>query len=126
MCERRHTADGEVIVVGIGINVKNDVSEIEGATTLYAEYGKAPRLDKLFCRTAKELLKMIAKIERGSDIIDVYTRYAWLNGKTVRIVTNENEREALCLGIDARGLLLIREADGTVDRVAAADVSIRV
>lgn len=106
-------------VVGIGINVYNDLEEelTDIATTMLQETGKRFSVEKVGETLMEKLFEK-----------DIYKRYfsyvGWL-GQEVSLLVGENVVRAKLLSVDEQGNLHA-ETNGEVRRYAAAEISLRI
>lgn len=119
----------EYALVGIGINVNVDLSQAPSlmtpATSLLVELGRpVSRLDLLV-----ELLSSIERrylvLSEGQSFHGEWTRRLANIGQEVVAASGDERWRGLATGVDEDGALLIRLADGSVQRVLAGDVTLR-
>ena len=116
-------------IVGIGINVDlraNDYPEIATtATSLKNKSGK----DGLRVRIIRSLLtefdRLYLKLPDGRPIYEAWCERLVTLGKRVRAVSNTQTIDGFAESVDETGTLLIRQSDGVLTRVIAADVTLR-
>lgn len=119
-------AEGEAVVVGIGVNVRQRPEDFppdlrETATSLETATGCQVDMDAL---EAAVLDHMEARMS-AFDFLDEYkSRCVTLNTR-VRVHGVEQLVEGLAEALDAGGVLLVRDDRGIVHRVLAGDVSVR-
>ncbi|MCR4896371.1 MAG: biotin--[acetyl-CoA-carboxylase] ligase [Lachnospiraceae bacterium] len=119
------------VVIGVGINVKKqDFPEELQATagTLEDAFGSAPRRCELTARILEhfeELYERYLKERSAAFCREEYESFLVSKGRTVRVLDPAGEYEATALGIDGRGQLLVRTADGETRAVYAGEVSVR-
>lgn len=119
------------IVLGIGVNINMDREQFPDdlrhpATSLFLEAGTpVRRLD--FVRALLEALDALY----GSYLLNGYgpVREEWLArcnflGRRIRVSFQNKELQGTAEGIDEEGALLVRSADGRLERVLAGDVTI--
>jgi BirA family biotin operon repressor/biotin-[acetyl-CoA-carboxylase] ligase len=116
-------------LVGIGINVNVDLSSappmMVPATSLIMETGRpVPRTDLL--------VALLSSIERRYELLrDGHSfHHEWARrlatiGQEVVATSNEERWSGLAVSVDQDGALLIRLENGAVQRVLAADVTLR-
>ena len=107
-------------IVGIGINVNNAIpTELECvATSITQHILTKVRVDKV-----KNLL--LSNLENAYNISD-YKKYIRWFGKEVNLRTDDGERQVTALDISDDGRLVVRETDGTVNKISSAEVSLRL
>ncbi len=105
-------------IVGIGLNVTNDVSPLsEIATSILQETGKVYGVDEV----TQELIKQLDL----SSTVEEYRSFVHFLGKEVRVTEGENEYLATALSIEEDGRLRIR-ADAGEKVLSAAEISLRI
>ena len=118
------------VVCGLGVNV-NTVAFPEElfqtATSLFLETGKRVARSQIIGAACKKFFDYYALLSREKSFLPLQEPYEkrLLNaGKRVRVLALQGEYEALCLGIDPQGALLV-EREGEILRVISGEVSIR-
>jgi BirA family biotin operon repressor/biotin-[acetyl-CoA-carboxylase] ligase len=116
-------------VVGIGINVNVDFEDapplMVPATSLSIEAGRpVSRLDLLTSLCAGVERRYVALREGQSFHQEWAERMATL-GEPVQVTGGGERWDGLAVGVDEDGALLVRGADGDVQRVLAGDVTLR-
>jgi len=124
------------IIIGIGINVNIEVTDLPGglrypASSLKHESGsKIDRTElvrNLYSRLEKWYKILLS--DGSEEIVETWREYFTFVGKEIRI---EGYRgigaepvitEGICLGIDSDGALLIKERSGAIERVVAGDMT---
>ena len=119
------------IVCGFGINVNNGSfpeDALPYATSLFLETGQKYDLEEV----ANGMLRCLyedyqAVVSEGdlTPILSSYNRFLVNRGRAVRVLDPVGEYEAQALGINERGELLVKKADGTRGRIYAGEVSVR-
>ena len=107
-------------IIGVGLNVNNELpAELkEIATTVRKETGEIHSLSAV-----EEKLFSLMETE---EIYQSYTSYLGFLGERVMLVfADGTEREAVLLGVDEVGALLVQTATGE-EKFFAAEVSLRV
>jgi BirA family biotin operon repressor/biotin-[acetyl-CoA-carboxylase] ligase len=116
-------------IVGIGINVNVDFEDapplIVPATSLSIEAGRpVSRLELLVALCASIERRYVALREGQSFHQEWAERMATL-GEPVHVTGGGEQWDGLAVGVDKDGALLVRGADGDVQRVLAGDVTLR-
>ncbi|MBS0557723.1 MAG: biotin--[acetyl-CoA-carboxylase] ligase [Proteobacteria bacterium] len=117
-------------VIGIGINLRlpPDFDSGQPATDLVRVCaGAMPSRNRLVARL---LVRLTAALDEFVDagftaFADRYARRDALAGKAVRVQAANGVNEGMAIGVDARGALCVRNADGVV-AYDSAEVSVRV
>lgn len=116
-----NTFSGEYLdhsVVGVGLNVSNDVSALGGlAVNLSEAAGRA-----LSPGEVREAL--IKNFEKESDF-EAYLSFVRFLGKTVRVTEGGMTYEATAICVEKDGRLVV-ETEGKVRALSAAEISLRL
>lgn len=121
----------QYLVCGVGINVnQKKFSPVisEHATSLYLEGGKAFRRAELIAAVMERFEENYEIFCRQGDMYGLLGAYNELLvncQKQVRILDPKGEYEGVALGINRKGELLVKKADGTQEAVYAGEVSVR-
>lgn len=121
--------DRYYIIIGIGLNVNEDrfPKEIQDiASSLYLETGRLYGKQKMMDDIEREVLKnyrLFQKEKKFDSFKAGYEERLLNKGKKVKVIGLE-EYEALALGIDAYGNLLV-EKDGKIIPINSGEVSVR-
>ena len=121
--EPRHT------VVGIGLNVNLDPSEIPeiaaSATSLYRESGK--RLDRtsLMLSMLERLDGLYAAVRRGRSLTQEWAAQLETLGQSVQVRWSDRVVEGEATGVDEQGNLLLAQPDGSTVTVVAGEVTLQ-
>jgi BirA family biotin operon repressor/biotin-[acetyl-CoA-carboxylase] ligase len=115
-------------IVGIGINVAlkvNNYAEIAStATSLKNESGKGDLRVKIIRALLQEFDKLYVKLPDSKVIYEAWRDRLVTLGKQVKAVSGNQVIEGIAETVDEVGTLLIREAEGTLRRVVAGDVTL--
>jgi len=126
------------VVIGIGVNANVNVKKLEatikgtegyyGATSLMKEFGKEVDRVKLMRRILDELEETYLELEEeGSDIIiRKWKELSATLGTNVTVALNEMCFVGKAIDIDYDGALLVKLADGSIKRIVAGDVYVRM
>ncbi len=117
------------VIVGIGVNVNNEVfgiDLIEKATSLYRETGRKHMREKIASDILDEFFVLYDEfIQKGfAHLKDEYARNCTTLNHDVIILKNGNEYFAKAVDITDRGELLV-ERDGKIEAVNSGEVSVR-
>lgn len=119
------------VVIGVGINVNMEYlpEEIrDKATSLRLETGHVIRRSEIIASTMKEFEKYYGLFIEDQNLESMREEYNTLlvnRGKEVRILGGKEEYNAVALGINEQGELLVRRKDGTEEAIFAGEVSVR-
>ena len=119
----------EYAVIGIGINVSTaafppDLATL--ATSLGLELGREIDRKRVQDALVVALDRGVARLREGreADLLAAWTAAApGARGRRVAWLAGDETRQGVTDGIDATGALLVRRADGTVERLVAGDVT---
>jgi len=140
LCESSFAEHGGTkgfVVVGIGLNLNVDLALLPdelrtSATSLLFETGHAHDCRLMAESIAAHLDETQALLEQGreSELLDMYRALCPMLGKRVSVITHQTEYEGVAQDIAPDGALMVERYwhDGrrTVERVVAADVSVRL
>lgn len=124
------TPDETQIIVGIGINYKQPARVESGdyqAINLPELVDLPPNRADLISDVVARLLSEYAVFEANgwSQFADRWDAYDYLKGRKVRVLTKDAEEQAVAVGVDEQGALLIR-AEGVTRAVYSGEVSLRL
>jgi BirA family biotin operon repressor/biotin-[acetyl-CoA-carboxylase] ligase len=135
LAEMSTTGDSvNFVVVGVGINANFDGKSVlpkelwEDTTSLESELGKKVQLDTLF-RAVVERLECIYEsfLKKGFvPVLRKWKKHAGFLGCKVKVMSDAEEWVGLTLDVEDDGALTIKLEDGSVKRVLAGDVSLRL
>lgn len=120
------------VVIGIGINTnakpEDYPEEVRPLAVSVADVAAEPftRVELL----ADILLNMEELYETAvkngfKTVLEEWRRYSCTLGQEVKVIAPDNTYCGTALDIDDEGLLMVRKADGSIEKVVAGDVSIR-
>src|SRR5262249_51000385 len=114
-----------VTVIGIGVNCASHPSDMEYPATDLAASGVLVSPDALMRSLIGAMERRINEWDRGENF--TATRAAWLNraaglGAPARVRLPERDLEGIAETLDETGRLVLRLADGTVERIAAGEM----
>lgn len=119
------------VVIGVGINVNMEYLP-EGirdkATSLRLATGHVVRRSELIASTMKQFERYYGLFLESRNLESMREEYNQLlvnRGKEVRILGGKEEYNAVALGINSEGELLVRREDGSEEAVFAGEVSVR-
>ncbi len=119
------------VVIGVGINANMETFpvELEGiATSLKKESGITILRAKLIALIIEEFQKQYDKyceIQDLSFLQEEYNGFLVNKDRQVKVLEPGNEYEAIAMGIDDEGQLLVRRGDDEIVKVYAGEVSVR-
>ena len=130
LTEMHSSAQGvDFIVLGVGLNINMNREDFEPAlrntaTSLKIETGKThDRIEVI--SGLLNLFETWYKVFLSAGfpgVRDAWLRYADILGRQIRVVFREDTQTGVVTGIDDDGTVVIKDADGTAQRVIAGDV----
>jgi BirA family biotin operon repressor/biotin-[acetyl-CoA-carboxylase] ligase len=119
---------GAIAMPGIGVNVNGDPTLIpelrEIATSLQRELGRPVQRERLLAGVCNELQRLLSLPQ--DEVIDLYRRGSVVLGKAVLVTPLKGDPyEATARRIAADGSLVVERADGRVEELNAAEVTLR-
>ena len=114
-------------IVGVGLNVNMDVSELPGieqtATSLSAEAGRV--FDRTEVMTA--VLERLDEAYRlpGALLLDRWRGALDTLGRRVRVQSGDRSLEGEAVGVDDRGSLVLQPSDGPAVTLTAGEVTLQ-
>lgn len=120
------------IVLGIGINVNQDIEEIPSdiitkATSLKIATGKAIQRKHLFAQVLNRLDELYVQFAKNGDMdraLDICREKSAVIGKDIIVVQGRNQRPGHAVSINHDGELMVRFEEG-LEHVISGEVSIR-
>ena len=116
-------------VIGIGVNVNlrlSDVPEISSlATSLSDELGRDVSLLSLIRRLLVEVEGLYLTLLAGGSIYEEWRDSLVTLGKKVRVESGKNKYEGIAESVARDGSLLLRQANGSLTKIVAGDVTLR-
>lgn len=118
------------VVVGIGINYTQPTGIEAGdytAVNLPELVELPPSRADLISDVAKRVLRAYALFEEQgwSAFADRWDAFDYLKGRRVRVLGADTEKQALAVGVNEQGALLV-ESDGVTQALFSGDVSLRL
>ncbi len=117
----------ERLIVGVGINLLYTEKKLSNlthrATSLFLE-GIDFDYEKLVNSLHKNLVELYRKLERGEFSPALFEKACPLIGREITVIEGEKVYNALALGIDKEGALIV-ETESGIKRLFSAEVSVR-
>jgi len=117
------------VIVGIGINVNNDVSDIQipngyRAISISDVSGRDADIQKITKILIKEfsIIYEQFKITKLKNIIDEYRAHSSVAGQWLKVSMSDCELEGKAVDIGPHGELIIKDSDGKIKRLLVGDV----
>jgi len=115
------------LIVGVGVNLYYSERELSAlpapATSLSAE-GIEFDYQELLSSLHSNIVEIYRLLEEGAFTVELFEEACPLIGKEVRVIEGKKVYNALALGIDREGALIV-EVGGGIKRLFSAEVSIR-
>lgn len=114
------------IICGIGMNISNNVKNIETATSLFSN-GFYIEKEQLLEKIIEKFENYFEKFVRNEleEIIKILNDNSYVIGKEIMIYEKNSSRKANVLKIKKDGSLLVSYIDGRVESITSGEVSIR-
>jgi BirA family biotin operon repressor/biotin-[acetyl-CoA-carboxylase] ligase len=116
-------------VIGIGVNVNlslSDVPEISSfATSLSDELGGDVSLLSLIRRLLADVEGLYLALLAGGSIYEEWRGSLVTLGRKVRVESGKNKYEGIAESVARDGSLLLRQANGSLTKIVAGDVTLR-
>jgi BirA family biotin operon repressor/biotin-[acetyl-CoA-carboxylase] ligase len=119
--------EGTAVAIGIGVNCAHHPAGTDVPATDLAAAGVRASPESLFGPLSATMVSRLALWDRGHGFPAVradWLQRAWGLGKLIKMTLPEGERNGVFEGIDQRGHLVLRLADGTMRAIAAGEVLI--
>lgn len=119
------------VIIGVGINtfVEKFPEELEQtAVSLHQVIGRRPERAELIAAVMKNFEEYYEKFVEKEDLSllqEEYNGYLAGRGGIVRVLEPGNEYQGISEGINERGELQVRRAEGSIESVYAGEVSVR-
>jgi BirA family biotin operon repressor/biotin-[acetyl-CoA-carboxylase] ligase len=119
-------ASVDYAVVGIGINVNVDVSKFpeikEIATSLSHEAGRHIQMLDVAADLITNMDGLYLEVRAGDSMFGPWRDRLETLGKRVRVQTQSGMEEGIADSVDESGTLVLRRADGSLNRITVGDV----
>ena len=120
----------EYVIVGLGVNVNFHAASITGipanATTIADELGRAFPRESLARAILQNIERYAVRLGAGENLRDEWAaRLATLH-QPICAQTEIGVEEGIAEQVDDDGALLVRRADGSLARLLAGDITLRV
>lgn len=120
------------VVVGIGININQDVNSFNGeirqkATSLKIHTGRCIQRVKILgsiLTSFEEIYKIMLQGNR-SEVINRWSKYSVTLGKEVRILSRDEEYIGIAQNVASDGKLIVKCYDGAVREISAGEIQVR-
>jgi len=123
--ERPATEPAVAVAIGLGVNCRHHPPQTSYPATDLKEAGKDVSAESLFEALSAAMVRRFSQWRRGAGFDDI--RADWIEraaglADDMRVRLPGSEMVGRGEGLDARGRLLLRLADGSLQAVAAGDV----
>ncbi len=117
------------VVVGVGVNVRVPRTLLESvsvaATSVAFETDRPPSRQDVLLALLPRWERHYRQLQRGTWSLDLWRARAPMLGRPITVVAGEGAWTGVALDVASDGALLVRRADGRVEAVYAADVTVR-
>ena len=121
------------VVVGIGINVNNDIGGFpeelrETATSIKIETNKEFKRNILVAEILNNFEKLYIALNNNdfSKSLDICRKNSYVIGKEINLIKNQEIKEAKALNINDDGELIVMYKDGKTDNIISGEISVRI
>ncbi len=121
------------VVVGIGINVNNDIEDFpeelrETATSIKIETNKEFKRNILVAEVLNNFEKLYIALNNNdfSKSLDICRKNSYVIGKEINLIKNQEVKEATALNINDDGELVVMYKDGETDNIISGEISVRI
>jgi BirA family biotin operon repressor/biotin-[acetyl-CoA-carboxylase] ligase len=125
LIEGERASYGLVVAIGIGVNCRHHPADTAYPTTDLKTAGADVTAEALFRALTSAMVRRLAQWRRGAGFggvrADWIARWAGM-GSDIRVRLPGSELVGRGEGLDDRGRLLLRLADGSLQAIAAGDV----
>lgn len=126
-------SDIHYVIVGIGVNVNIDKDEFpeelkDTATSLKIESGNEVNRNILTAKILNNFEKLYNRFVADNDMqssLKICRENSAILGREIIIIRSNKNTTALALDIDEEGRLIVKSADGSIEKLVSGEVSIR-
>lgn len=113
------------IIIGIGLNVNNDISAIDIATSLQKEEINIDKdlLTSEIIRNFEELYEKFLQNDL-EEILDILNKKSYVVGKRISVIKNLKKIELEALKVKSDGSLKVKYKSGEIEDIYAGEISI--
>jgi len=115
------------LIVGVGVNLlysREELSSLAVPATSLAAEGIEFNYDKLLNSLHLKIVKTYKLLKEGKFRVDLFEKACPLIGREIKVIEGEKVYNALALGIDREGALVVETPEG-IKRLFSAEVSVR-
>lgn len=116
-CEFAVNGERKAVIIGVRLNLKNDITELKDRETTLAMQAVTVSRERLAAMIVKNITEQ--EKEYYTKVLESYKAVSATLGKTVKF----GGKSGVAVGIDEEGYLLVETADG-VEKVTAGEVDI--
>jgi BirA family biotin operon repressor/biotin-[acetyl-CoA-carboxylase] ligase len=121
------------VIVGIGINVNNDIEDFpeelrDTATSIKIEESKEFKRNTLVADILNNFEKLYIDLNNNdfSKSLDICRKNSYVIGKEINLIKNQEIKEATALNINDEGELVVIYKDGEIDNIIYGEISVRL
>ncbi len=128
------TGNIDYVVVGIGINVRTDISkmppEIQNIAGSICDFCENPprraEIAATLLNVFEENYNILCSEDGSSKILKLYDDRLCCKNETVEVYTVNEQYNAICKGVNSAGNLIVQKEDGTTTILQAGEIRIKV
>ena len=118
------------LIAGIGVNLRPNPDwpdEVRAVAGALSEFGKPPRRAELAAAILSHFERAYSLLEQGrqAELLERYRSRLCCIGREITVIGPAAKYEALCIGLDENGHLLVRGKDGQEHTLSSGEISIR-
>ena len=129
LCELQGSpVDEALLVVGIGVNVFSKPTAVDVPAAMLDDYADAPiDRNELLAEISRRIVTQFERAQTGelTMLTQEWQRYDYLKNKEVKVLLGEQVFFGVASGINSKGELLLRLADGTNRSFNGGEVTVR-
>lgn len=121
------------VVVGIGINVNNNIEdfpeELKGiATSVKIETSKGLERNILVAEILNNFEKLYLELNNGNFDKSLYIcrKNSYVMGKEISLIKNQEVKKATAIDINQDGELVVKYENGEIDNIISGEISVRI
>lgn len=117
LCEYACTPTVNALILGIGINVENDISEIKDISTTLRMQAVSATREEIIAKVVKQII--VLETEYYEKVLESYKKISATIGKKIRV----KDKIGVAVGLSEEGFLLA-DFNGVRETITADDVEI--
>jgi BirA family biotin operon repressor/biotin-[acetyl-CoA-carboxylase] ligase len=129
LCELQGSpVDEALLVVGIGINIFSKPTDVDNPAAMLDDYAVTPiDRNELLAEISRKIVNQFERAQSGelTMLIHEWQRYDYLKNREVKVHLGERVVFGVASGINSRGELVLRLADGSNRSFNGGEVTVR-